>query len=63
MHASGTRLTVVFDIVLEARLSILLMDKIDCLVLMIVSGKNMIMLVLQYAEAEIVRVRNIDVVV
>lgn len=45
-HASGTRLTIVFDIVSETRPSILSTNKVNCLGLAIVARKDMIMLVL-----------------
>ena len=61
--ANHTRFTVVLNEALNARLRILTLNEVECLIKVVVSGERMIMLVPEHSEPEVGVVRNVDAVV
>jgi hypothetical protein len=59
-EASRIRLAEWLDKISESGPDILSAYKLDCFVLSEVSGDGVVMLVLEYMEAEVVDVRNVD---
>ena len=62
-HAGGTGVAILFDEVTYSGPGVILLDQFKGLVLTRVSGEDVIVLGLKYAELEVIGVGNVDPVV
>ena len=63
MHTGSARLTIFLNKFTESGPSIITADEINCFVLARVSGKDVVMLIVQNMELKVTRVRDVNEIV